>query len=191
MASDWPKINSRRTTQISPWLSIIERDVEFAPKTAPETYYAVGQQDYIAIVAALPDGRIPIVRQYRPALETFTWELPAGYVDPNEDPVVCCRRELMEETGFAAHHVHKLGTHAPCTSRFSNWLHSFYVETGPTPECETIEAGLELMLVNLPQLAKLIADGEFILHLHIGTLFLAGMHGYIDLGAFKTGRKIG
>jgi ADP-ribose pyrophosphatase len=191
MISDWPKIKSRRTTQISPWLSIIEREVEFAPERACETYYAVGQQDYIAIVAALPDGRIPIVRQYRPAVESFTWELPAGIVDPNEDAATCCRRELMEETGFLARDVHALGIYAPCTSRLSNRLHSFYVETSPTPERDRIEAGLELMLVNSRQLAKLIIDGEFTLQLHIGALLLAGMHGHIDLNAFRAARSAG
>ena len=41
------------------------------------------------------------MRQYRPALEAFTWELPAGLVDPGEDPAETCRRELMEETDFS------------------------------------------------------------------------------------------
>ena len=76
--SDWPKIKARRTTKISPWVEIIEREVEFTPGAVAELYHAVGQQDYIAIVARTPDGRIPIVRQYRPALEGYTWELPAG-----------------------------------------------------------------------------------------------------------------
>ena len=49
-------------------------------------YHAVGQLDYLAIVALTPDGRFPIVRQYRPALEAFTWELPAGLAEPGEDP---------------------------------------------------------------------------------------------------------
>ena len=31
-----------------------------------------------------PDGEFPIVRQYRPAIEAFSWELPAGLVDPGE-----------------------------------------------------------------------------------------------------------
>jgi ADP-ribose pyrophosphatase len=189
MIADWPKIRSRRTTQVSPWLSIIERDIEFAPETASQTYYAVGQQDYIAIIAVLPDGRIPVVRQYRPAIEKFTWELPAGLVDLNEDAAACCRRELLEETGFAARQVHALGTYAPCTSRLSNWLHSFHVETGPTPERDSIEAGLELALVYPPQLAKLIVDGEFTLQLHIGTLLLAGVRGYIDLSAFTSDKS--
>ena len=79
---------------------------------------SVSQQDYIAIVAALPDSRIPIVRQYRPTLESFTWELPAGLVEFGRDAAACCRRELMEETGFAARAVHALGalgSYAPCT----------------------------------------------------------------------------
>ena len=96
MAEDWPKIKSRHTTRVSPWMAIIEREVEFVPGAECEIYHAVSQQDYIAIVAALPDSRIPIVRQYRPALENFTWELPAGLLDPGEDAAACCRRELME-----------------------------------------------------------------------------------------------
>jgi ADP-ribose pyrophosphatase len=104
--TDWPKITARRTINVSPWMQIIEREVEFAPGAKPELYHAVGQQDYTAIVARTPDGQIPIVRQYRPALECFTWELPAGLVDKGEAPEVCCRRELLEETGFPARSVH-------------------------------------------------------------------------------------
>src|SRR5271169_5201437 len=119
-------------------------------------YHAVSQQDYIAIVAALPDSRLPIVRQYRPALESFTWELPAGLIDPGDDAVACCRRELMEETGFAARIVHALGCYAPCTSRLSNRVHSFYVEVDPSAEGKPTEPEIEIKLVSLAQLAQLI-----------------------------------
>ncbi|HET7383620.1 MAG TPA: NUDIX hydrolase [Pseudolabrys sp.] len=81
------------------------------------------------MVARTPDGMIPIVRQFRPALESFTWELPAGMVDKGEPAAECCRRELLEETGFPARTVHALGCYAPCTARLSNRLHSFFVET--------------------------------------------------------------
>jgi ADP-ribose pyrophosphatase len=184
--SDWPKIKSRHTTRVSPWMEIIEREVEFAAGAKSELYHALGQQDYIAIVARTPDGKIPIVRQYRPALERFTWELPAGLVDKGEDPTETCKRELMEETGFPAKAVHALGTYAPCTARLSNQLHSFFVETGPRAEAPPTEAGIELKLVTPKELAKLILAGEFVLQLHIGALLLAGMRGYLDLGAFQA-----
>jgi 8-oxo-dGTP pyrophosphatase MutT (NUDIX family) len=186
MDEGWPKIKARNTKRVSPWMAIIEREVEFAPGAEREIYHAVSQPDYITIVAALPDSRLPIVRQYRPALENFTWEFPAGLVDPDEDAAACCRRELMEETGFAARSVHALGSYAPCTARLSNRVHSFYVEIDPSVEGKPTEPGIELKLVSHAQLAELILAGEFVLQLHIGALLLAGLRGYIDLGAFRS-----
>jgi ADP-ribose pyrophosphatase len=181
MAEDWPKIKGRRDITISPWMTVIERAVEFTPGAAPELYHAVGQQDYIAIVARTPDGLFPIVRQYRPALERFTWELPAGLVDPGEDAAETCRRELLEETGLPATAVHRLGSYSPCTARLSNRVHSFFVEAGSPAPGATPEAGIEVKLSTPAELGALIASGEFVLQLHIGALMLAGLHGHLAL----------
>ncbi|MEP7029302.1 MAG: NUDIX hydrolase [Pseudolabrys sp.] len=184
--TDFPRIKSRRTIEVSPWMKVIEREVEFTAGAKPDLYHAVGQQDYIAIVAMTPDGKIPIVRQYRPALERFTWELPAGLVDAGETAAKTCERELMEETGFPSKTVHDLGTYAPCTARLSNQLHSFFVETGPRGAAPPAEPGIELKLVSPAELAGMIRSGEFTLQLHIGAILLAGMRGHIDLGAFSA-----
>ena len=189
MAEDWPKIATSRITRVSPWMEVIEREVEFSAGAPSELYHAVGQQDYIAIVALTPEGLIPIVRQYRPALEHFTWELPAGLVDKGEAPEACCRRELMEETGFAAKAVHALGAYAPCTARLSNRVHSFFVEAGERATAWQPEPGLELKLVTPAALGGLILAGEFVLQLHIGALLLAGLRGFIDLGMLTSHRK--
>ena len=109
-------------------MAIIEREDEFAPGAECEIYHAVSQQDYIAIVAALPDGRLPIVRQYRPALESFTWELPAGLIDPHEDAVACLPPRALGGDGFCRPRRTRVRYYAPCTARLSNRLHSFYVE---------------------------------------------------------------
>ena len=182
MTEGWPKIVSRRATRVSPWIEIIEREVEFSASAPPETYHAIGQADYIAIVARTPEGLIPIVRQYRPALERFTWELPAGMVDAGESPEACCAREFKEETGFSARAVHALGSYAPCTARLSNRVHSFFVEAGE--QGEPPEEGIEMRLVSAPELAELIRSGEFQLQLHIGALLLAGLRGYIAFDDF-------
>jgi 8-oxo-dGTP pyrophosphatase MutT (NUDIX family) len=184
MAEDWPKIKARRITTVSPWMAIIEREIEFTQGGDAQLYHAVGQADYIAIVALTPAGTIPIVRQYRPAVERFTWELPAGLVDQGETPEACCARELKEETGFTARAVHALGAYAPCTARLSNRIHSFFVETGE--QGRPSETGIDMRLVTPAELAGLILSGEFVLQLHIGALLLAGLRGYIDLGALKA-----
>ena len=62
--------------RLSPWTTLIEKDVEFAPGRPPDTYHAFGPFDWVVAVALTPDGRIPIVRQFRPGFEQYTWELP-------------------------------------------------------------------------------------------------------------------
>jgi ADP-ribose pyrophosphatase len=181
----WPKIVSRRTERVSPWFELIERGVEFDKDAPRELYHSVGQPDYIAIVARTPDGMIPIVRQFRPAVEAFTWELPAGTIDEGETAQESCRRELLEETGFPARTVHALGSYAPCTARLSNKVHSFFVETGPRDKQFPGEAGIEVRLVTQQELVALIRAGEFVLQLHIGALMLAGMAGHLELSSFR------
>jgi 8-oxo-dGTP pyrophosphatase MutT (NUDIX family) len=132
-----------------------------------------------------PEGTIPIVRQYRPAVERFTWELPAGLVETGEDAAETCRRELLEETGYPARAVHPLGSYAPCTARLSNTVHSFFVETGPRSAAPT-EAGIELRMVSPAELAGLIRSGDFALQLHIGALLLASLRGHIDPGTLAS-----
>lgn len=184
--TDFPKITAKRTIPISPWMKIVEREVVFKEGGKPEIYHAVGQQDYIAIVAKTPEGLIPIVRQYRPAVESLTWELPAGMTDPGEDPAETCKRELLEETALPTRRVEALGTYAPCTARLSNRIHSFFVETGPRQAGHPGEAGIEVKLVSPAELAELIRSGAFSLQVHLGALMLAGMRGFIDFRAFSA-----
>jgi len=181
MTEEWPKIRSRRTTKVSPWMDLIAREVEFSPGAAVQTYHAVGQADYLAIVARTPNGRIPIVRQYRPAIEAFSWELPAGLVDPGEKPEEGCRRELLEETGYPARSIHLLGTTSPCTGRLSNRIHSFFVETDERDASFEPEPGLTVRLVSPAELARMITAGEFAQQLHIGALMLAELNSFVKL----------
>ena len=177
----WPRIRSRRTAVVSPWVSIVAREVEFARGEAPQVYHAVDQADYIAIVALTAGGKIPIVRQYRPAIEAFSWELPAGLVDPGEKPADSCRRELMEETGLTARTVHALGDNCACTGRLNNRIHNFFVAAGKRVAEFEPEPGITVKLVSLADLLRLIMRGEFVSQLHIGALLLAELHGFIAL----------
>jgi ADP-ribose pyrophosphatase len=181
MDEQWPKIKSRQTIKISPWVDIIAREVEFSPGEPTQLYHAVGQLDYLAIVALTPDGRFPIVRQYRPALEAFTWELPAGLAELGEDPAEGCRREMLEETGYPTRVIHPLGTAAACTGRLSNRIHSYFLQTGERIDNFVPEPGLSVELATPSELMAMIKSGEFIQQMHLGALLLAELRSFIVL----------
>jgi 8-oxo-dGTP pyrophosphatase MutT (NUDIX family) len=181
MAEDWPKIRSRRTTKVSPWMDVIAREIEFSPGAQPETYHAVGQLDYLSILAVTPDGRIPLVRQYRPAIEAFSLELPAGLVENGEDPAAASSRELMEETGYPTRAIHLIGANAACTGRLSNRIHSYFIEAGERIADFKPEPGLTVELVTPAELVRLIKAGEFIQQNHLGTLMQAELKSLIKL----------
>ena len=180
MSQDWPKIRSRQIQHVSPWVELIAREVEFSPGKT-ELYHAVKQQDYLAIVAVTPSGHFPIVHQYRPALESFTWELPAGLAEPGEDLAEGGRRELLEETGYSTRAIYPLGVAAPCSGRLSNHIHSFFVETGERVADFVPEPGIGVKLVTAAELVEMIKSGDFVSQLHLGSLLLAELRSFITL----------
>ena len=56
----------------------------------------------VVIIPVLDDGKILLERQYRYPNDRVFIELPAGKIDPGEDPLACAIRELEEETGYTA-----------------------------------------------------------------------------------------
>jgi ADP-ribose pyrophosphatase len=56
----------------------------------------------VVIIPLLEDGRVVLERQYRYPVGRVMTEFPAGKLDAGEDPLVCAKRELLEETGYVA-----------------------------------------------------------------------------------------
>ncbi|MBL8980691.1 MAG: NUDIX hydrolase [Gemmatimonadetes bacterium] len=77
------------------------------------------------------DPQVLLIRQYRYASEQFMYEIPAGRLDPGEDPADCARRELREETGCDAAHVELL-TSIYTTPGFTDERIHLFMATGLT-----------------------------------------------------------
>jgi len=117
----------------------------------------------IGIVPFTDNGEVILIRQFRPPLNGFVIELPAGLVDPGESFEQAVRRELIEETGYEAGDVQFL-TEGPMSSGASAEILSVYIATGlrhvgvgqrdETEDIEVIPVQLGEVAVRLEELRK-------------------------------------
>ena len=81
--------------------------------------------DAAALVPILEDGRIIFVKQYRYSIQEETLEIPAGKIDPDEDPEECIRREFEEETGYTVKNLELLLKYVPAIGYSSEVLYIY------------------------------------------------------------------
>jgi len=80
----------------------VHRDVIAMPDGRQKIREVIRHSGASVIVPHLGNYRFVMVRQFRYALGRETLEFPAGRLDVGEDPLICARRELKEETGYSA-----------------------------------------------------------------------------------------
>lgn len=71
------------------------------------------------------DPQIMLLKQYRYAADGYLYEIPAGRLDPGEQPIDCARRELLEETGCDAERIEFLCTFFTTPGFTDERIHAF------------------------------------------------------------------
>ena len=82
----------------------------------------------VAVVALTEEGNVLMVRQFRYPFGEVTQEIPAGKLEPGEDPAVSALRELREETGFISARLEPLGEIYASPGVYGEKLHLFLAE---------------------------------------------------------------
>jgi 8-oxo-dGTP pyrophosphatase MutT (NUDIX family) len=107
-----------------------ERGGDFSVLTCPE---------WVNVIALTDDGRVVFVEQFRFGTAEITLEIPGGVVDGTEQPAETCRRELMEESGFAGTPVRMIGRIAANPAMQTNHVH-----TGLVTRAKRVRESLQL-----------------------------------------------
>ncbi len=112
-------------------------------------------------MALTENGKIVLVRQYRTAIDRVTVEIPAGKLDPGEDPLDCAKRELHEETGFKAGRI-RYFTSIVTICGFCDEIIRIYMATklefdAPDPDDDEF---VNVDLVPLHELIDAVLDGK-------------------------------
>jgi ADP-ribose pyrophosphatase len=85
----------------------------------------VEHQGAACIVPMLDKDTVLLIEQWRIGAKRPLWEIPAGTLDPGEDPLACAARELEEETGYKAGKLEHLFTMFPSPGILDEKMHIF------------------------------------------------------------------
>lgn len=115
----------------------------------------------VAVVALTDEGKMVLVHQYRTPIEQVTLEIPAGKLDPGEDPADAAARELAEETGYAATRMAYLGPIAMAPGYSDEIIHIYMAMglrfVGASPDDDEF---IQVDLVDLGEMVDRVLDGK-------------------------------
>ena len=118
------------------------------------------------VVPLLPNDNVMLVRQFRYPIHDFVYELPAGKLNPGEDPLACAQRELEEETGYTAGHLTSLTalytTPGFCNERLYLYLGTDLKKSSRGQQLEEGEATLTVEVFPLQRILHMIEHREIV-----------------------------
>jgi ADP-ribose pyrophosphatase len=125
------------------------------------TYQIVRHPGGVGVLPLHRDGTVSLIRQLRPAVDCFMLELPAGRLEPGEEPARCGLRELAEETGIVAGRLESLGVIHPSPGVFDEVVHLFLATELVQGEADP-EHYEDIEVVNLPlqEAVRMALDGS-------------------------------
>lgn len=118
------------------------------------------------VVPLLDNGNILFVRQFRYPFKDYILELPAGKLDADEEPIVCARRELREETGYESTTIEKLTSFYTTPGFCNEVLHVFLAkDLKKSEQGQSLEDGehtITLHEIPMKRAIEMIESGEIV-----------------------------
>lgn len=175
----WKVLESRYLLE-QRWLKLREDRVRTASGVVIDRFHVLEQPNWAAVICVTDAGEVVLSEQYRHGAQRVTLELPAGVIEPHEEPLVGAKRELREETGYESEDwVHLMSIH-PEPSRHAHTAH-FFVARGARKQTEQELDSTENVLVRTLPLADLDGLVAALGHgVHIGALLLAERRGLLQ-----------
>ena len=165
-SSDAPRCtrrsSTREKTQVSPWVALVEKSVQFAPGEPPQIYHCLTQADYVGVLAVTP-RRACSGRSSVPALcRGFHVGVPRRDGGRWRDGGGRCPARV--DGGGRTSERSSLSTSAafqPGTGRLQVRSHAFFARASRPHESFAAERGIETKLVTLPELRRMMRAMEF------------------------------
>lgn len=125
-------------------------------------FYVIESPDWVNIVALTRDFHVVLIDQFRHGTREIVTEIPGGMIDEGEEPEAAARRELLEETGYAAAEFILIGRSRPNPAIQNNWLYHFVAVNAEKQTDVKFDEheSVTTRLVHVTEIPKMIKSGE-------------------------------
>lgn len=160
----WKVISSQRVID-TPYLRLRRDSIELPGGIRIDDYYVRESHGFVIVFALTPDDQVVLVEQYRHGIAEHILELPAGKIDPGEDPATCARRELSEETGYVGSpsEPEHVATFFSDPVNSNGRFHLFLVRGALQTSVQHLDVTEQITVrhASIPQLRGFLRDGTF------------------------------
>lgn len=152
----WRMLTRREVLHQPPWMRIWSERLQLPDGRVIHDWLTMEMPDVAAIVAVTPDGDVVTERSYKHGPRRVSISVPAGHVDPGEEPLAAAKRELLEETGYAADEWELLGEFTRDGNRGCGQTY-LYLARGARLVAEPSGDDLEEMIIELMTVDELLS----------------------------------
>lgn len=160
---NWKTLDRTTVLNHSKWLAVEDHTVELPDGRVIPNWPWVITPDYINVVAVTDEEEFLCFRQIKYGVVGTSLAPVGGYIEPNEDPLVAAKRELLEETGYEAEEWIGLGIYRVDANRGAGMGH-LYLARGAyrlsEPYADDLEEQ-ELLRLSRAEVEAALRNGEF------------------------------
>ena len=140
---------------------VVTQSVRLPDGTEAEFDY-LSEAESVVVLPFRADGEVVVIEEWRQAVERRNRGLPAGTLEPGEEPAVAVDRELREETGHKAGDATHLTTVEPANGYADSVFHYFVAEGCERAGDQSLDAdeSIEVGTADFKNLLAEVRDGE-------------------------------
>jgi len=143
-------------------ISLVNREV-LLPNGHRSRLEVIKHPGAVLIIPFLSADKVILLRQYRPVINKYLYELPAGTLKSKEMPFSCAKRELIEETGFSAGRITRLGYLYPVPGYSTEKIVVFKAQDlKPEQGVADKDEIIEIFVFTKAKVKKLLAKGKLV-----------------------------
>jgi len=155
----WTVLAEKSIYDASPWLELSVQHIRLPDGRTLDDYHRMRLTDFAGVFAETADGKVLVERQYKHGIGKVSLTLPAGMIEEGEDPLAGARRELLEETGYAADDWRALGCFVVNSNYGCGTAHLFAARNA-RPVAAACSGDLEEMTLGLMTVADVVAAAK-------------------------------